>query len=521
MSSIRSTPSTTATTTTATRPPSSVPLYRRLLFPNLPPALPPPPILPAASPELNAELYDFIALALRAYITPWWSKITRFDKEFIPHVSLVISAVLRILSDKLTTTDLAPVLLHHVPTLITQHYADYRTAASKLGTSYASGGAAALPQLFHQSQPHMAIDAEGNIDQIYLRHVLDHVLNVCLPPEDFNPDAERAIIREVIIKVLVQDIFPRLIQPWFIHKIILDLLGSNSVQSELPLRRPPNLRRNTPSFHNVVVFFLSAVQTISGLALALIHWYKQTLHTVKLVKSRPGIPFLNQHAPRHYAPCVLEMLAEVLTMRERAASNAALNCVELTTSFINPFLDRLLPHLLYSHTLTASRLLDISRISKNTLFPNGYPGPPPIDPTVEEQLLLKEQLVQLLEERIPAPIAFVILGPASPASPNVMTRRQTILSALAPLSSPQCNAHLVLLLLDLIILTLFPELGVSETAAEAGDAFLSDGSLGGRGRQDVVAMSISHSHSRSYSGVSAGGKNGVESLNESLKSTSR
>lgn len=40
------------------------------------------------------------------------------------------------------------------------------------------------------------------------------------------------------------------------------------------------------------------------------------------------------------------------------------------------------------------------------------------------------------------------------------TSHQTIIDALDPLSSEACNAHLVLFLIDLIILTLFPELGV-------------------------------------------------------------
>lgn len=40
------------------------------------------------------------------------------------------------------------------------------------------------------------------------------------------------------------------------------------------------------------------------------------------------------------------------------------------------------------------------------------------------------------------------------------TSHQTIIDALEPLSSEACNAHLILFLIDLVILTLFPELGV-------------------------------------------------------------
>lgn len=41
---------------------------------------------------------------------------------------------------------------------------------------------------------------------------------------------------------------------------------------------------------------------------------------------------------------------------------------------------------------------------------------------------------------------------------------------LDPLSSPECNVHLLLFLLDAILLALFPELGVlSGTPNHAGD----------------------------------------------------
>ena len=47
-------------------------LARRLLFPHLPADADLPPLLvsPLATPELNDELYNFVAIALRAYVHP-------------------------------------------------------------------------------------------------------------------------------------------------------------------------------------------------------------------------------------------------------------------------------------------------------------------------------------------------------------------------------------------------------------------------------------------------------------------
>lgn len=207
-------------------PQQPISLAKRLLFPTLTTnALPPLLATPSTPPELTAELYDFIALALRAFVNPWWTKITRYDKEFLPEITRIVTVVVRSLEERVLATDLSPLVYHDIPIIITQHYTDYRNAASKLSTSYASGGALSLPQLFHQLQPHMAVSADGKINEEYFRHIIDHILKACLPPEDYAPEAERFIVREVILKVIVNDVLPKIIQPWFIQKTILDLLG--------------------------------------------------------------------------------------------------------------------------------------------------------------------------------------------------------------------------------------------------------------------------------------------------------
>ena len=177
-------------------------------------------------PELEAEIFDFIALALRAFVSPWWSKITRYDKDFLPHITAILVQVIRALVLRLQSVDLPELVLRDVPVIVTQHYRDYRNAASKTHTAYATGGSATLPSLFAQLQPHMAISAEGRLDREYYRQIVDHILKTCLPPEDYEPEAERIIIREVIVKVLIDDVIPKIIQPWFVNKVILDLIGS-------------------------------------------------------------------------------------------------------------------------------------------------------------------------------------------------------------------------------------------------------------------------------------------------------
>jgi hypothetical protein len=59
---------------------------------------------------------------------------------------------------------------------------------------------------------------------------------------------------------------------------------------------------------------------------------------------------------------------------------------------------RLIP-LMLSRAISPTSLTGIVQASKRALFPNdGWPGPAPAEPTIEEQLLLREQLEGRLSE---------------------------------------------------------------------------------------------------------------------------
>jgi hypothetical protein len=119
---------------------------------------------------------------------------------------------------------------------------------------------------------------------------------------------------------------------------------------------------------------------------------------------------------------------------------------------------RLLTHLLYTRVLCASSILFVLRLSKRTLFPNGYPGPPPIDPTPEEQIIIHQQLLRRLREQVPAFLAPVLLG----SSPE-----RTVEEIISPLDDAACNAHLAVFIMDALLLSIFPEMGVEGSAGNA------------------------------------------------------
>lgn len=171
-------------------------------------------------------------------------------------------------------------------------------------------------------------------------------------------------------------------------------------------------------FSTIVVIFLSTVQYLSGLCLNIINGYKQMRNTVRVVNASSDPPSGEQ---QDFATCLVFALSEVFSLRDRSASNAILTTIQFITRFFHSFLDRsvrslydtsapteanrilfrLLTFVLLTSVLTEQRIFMTIKLAKSNLFPNGYPGPPPVIPTAEEQIVIREQLVCQVERRIP------------------------------------------------------------------------------------------------------------------------
>ena len=129
--------------------------------------------------------------------------------------------------------------------------------------------------------------------------------------------------------------------------------------------------------------------------------------------------------------------------------------------------------------------MEIFQIAKKTLFPNGYLAPPPMDPTPEEQVILRDRVATRIQEVIPGKSSTTLLMTVLPLQKPVETtndllsgwlsplvlgahtpaREQTIDDILDPLSSAECNTHLVMFLMDSVLMTLIPEMGTTTDAS--------------------------------------------------------
>ena len=278
------------------------------------------------------------------------------------------------------------------------------------------------------------------------------------------------------------------------------------------------------SFQSLVIFFLSTIRSVSSVCLALMQAYKNARDAIKKVNQSgalfpaasphvqteqptdtiPGSlspmtpvppsaifpslasppdspPMISRDASTissiptvasiplpssplqvqvNYVQPILQLLSTLLTPPPAlsvSSRSVPLALTHLLTLLLTPFtavLSRLLPYLIYTHAFSADSLLAIVQSTKSAMFPGGWPSVPPPDPTPEEQIELRKELTRRLLALVPGP-GLLILGP-TPA-----TRIQAVNAILDPLSSQECNAHLIVFILDLVLLTLFPEMGVS------------------------------------------------------------
>lgn len=233
------------------------PLYRRILFPGIKDK--PPRILQTpGTEEVDAQLYTLLALVCRGFVTPWYSKISR-DRAFFLEIVRIASHVFRQLELRLVENletdeylkpdvpaekiDKIRLVFQTLPKIFERHILDFQTAKARTKSAYTAGtqghdGLSSIENYFHSLQPHVAINSvppnetspderlPATINADYVRAAIDALLEQLLPKEDFNAETERSVVREVIVGIILDGVFRKVAQPWFIYGLIAKLLDS-------------------------------------------------------------------------------------------------------------------------------------------------------------------------------------------------------------------------------------------------------------------------------------------------------
>ncbi|QRW18988.1 20S proteasome subunit [Rhizoctonia solani] len=417
------------------KPKVPVSLARRLLFPNLPPTTPLPPILTLGLSEddptlveLNKELYDFLALALRAFVQVWWGQITPRDRDLIPQITRVIIHVIQDIEQRASSVDLSNLVLHQIPTLVDLHVNDYRVAAMRMGTAFTNTSPSpTIAGLFHMLQPHVAIQTNQEvgtpiISEVYLRQLVENILKLSLPPEDWESETERCIVREILACVVLGNVFKKLAQPWFLHQIILGLLKPPSIQPE----RPPRITilkalkvlltvpcTFGPGFGDIrLIGHANNIQSGPNRHLYIPIYYdidpcresqSRTAKATQRKDTSESIMSLSSslegkiETPTEIIPedmanedillPSLKLVGDLIQVEDRLPINTVLLLLRLSSRLCQPWLEKLIPFMLY-RIISPISLIGAIQAGKRALFPNdGWPGPAPAEPTIEEQLL--------------------------------------------------------------------------------------------------------------------------------------
>jgi hypothetical protein len=145
----------------------------------------------------------------------------------------------------------------------------------------------------------------------------------------------------------------------------------------------------------------------------------------------------------------------------------------------------LLPQLL-AQKLSPSFLTSLIASAKHHLFQQNYR---PSSPPPEERASARERLVSWRPSGVLGQYAAAFfLGTEG----HERWHRKTLEGALDPFGSRECNAHLLVLLLDRIVLSLWPELGVRDEPLEgAGEEDSVDGDFEGTGIFEDASQEVS------------------------------
>ncbi|WVQ66405.1 uncharacterized protein L199_004585 [Kwoniella botswanensis] len=469
--------STTSTSTPATMPPNLVrsrstvhlPLYRRVLFPHDDPTSEIPQIVRGKGDEvelINERLYHLLALALRGYVLQWYTRFST-DRSFPPsiHNQIIYPILHPILSDLYTDSGkdrLCELLLVDLPVILNLHIKTYHQAksAQKYLPTHAGldvKGEHGMAEGYHNRLPLLSISKqedtqEYGITSIYLSALSTSLINLYITPEGRQiPDVERLMIREILAKSILGSIIKRLCEGWFWYQIVLKLLGEPTSEDGTTKENQKLEGCKEKEGKSVDQIILQYINTFINICIKLWNIF------INIIALYSAAPKEKGRYQRCYEPTLL-LIRELVGVdgyegmeRKRWSKRLIWGGVELVVGLFGGVLDRLLPHLLKTYILNPRTSLRLIDMIEKLLFPDGYPGPSPIDPTPQEALDLRLRAERRIDQLIPSYIQRIFFD----------TSRGTKV-ILDPIEDGSCNAHLVGMVLDGLVGTLLPDLVIQE-----------------------------------------------------------
>ena len=178
-------------------------------------------------------MYHLIALALRAYVLSWYTRISPRDRTLLPvlHANIVapiLSPILQGIQDD--PSRLADLILLDLPTVLKLHLQTLRHARTAIELQI-PGAPNNLAAAYHARLPLLSVSSalidgkeQYTVSALYLTALSDALVKLYIPTE-VKPQVERLMLREILGRAILGGVARRLVEPWFWHQVILKLLG--------------------------------------------------------------------------------------------------------------------------------------------------------------------------------------------------------------------------------------------------------------------------------------------------------
>lgn len=190
------------------------------------------------------RLYHLIALALRAYVLSWYTRISPRDRALLPSINSTVLTPL--LQPPLASiyNDPSPILdfiLLDLPTILQIHVSTYHDARHQESLDLGLLGDA-----YHARLPLLSVEKKDEVWQLsplYLTSLADGILKNGLSVEEYGSTVERLMIRELIGRVILGGVGRKLSEDWFWYGMLLKFLPLPKCESKDTKEPPPMSHR--------------------------------------------------------------------------------------------------------------------------------------------------------------------------------------------------------------------------------------------------------------------------------------
>lgn len=417
---------------------------------------------------LDPLLSNLLTIISKQFILTWYTQISPLkenSKPFITRVTQILIHLIRELERRLTTLDPIQLLLFDLPNLINRHLLDVQEAHRRLTFQRQRGiePDSTFDEVFARLRPHPGVQLTSVItgsnrhassllspqlvdplpkfptaralpSPTYLRLLIEALMERLLPAEDWAPETERLIIREIIINVILAPLFCKLSEPTTIYSLIAVHLSSpeNDPQSTLPsptqISPPISLPSRILGFLNRIIHFLLLLPSLY-----------QSLTQLPQIGTR--------NDPTIFEP-TLALLATVLGAHQQTHVRQLCWILSLVLRLFQTILTRLLVHLFYTTIISpislSNLIVQITTILEQTTDPNQ-----PNQEQQEEKIdvnTIREEAKKAIKNQIPN--QFLQFCSQSEIDENL----------LKGIDEQTSNVFLMFDVLELLIVKMFPEL---------------------------------------------------------------